>query len=793
MKPLLLSLFLLCIHAANAQNPTQTIRGIVRDKASKQLLIGASVEVLSTDAAVAERSRSAITDNEGAFILEKVPVGRVNLRVQYLGYEPLTLEDIILQSTKQTYLEFELNEGQIALDQVVVNASKNAFEAVNASSTVSTRSFTAEETERIPAGANDPGRVALSYPGVQRGENDTENQIVVRGNSPAGILWRLEGIDIPNPNHFAIIGSSGGGITVFSAQLLARSDFSTGGFAAEYGNAFSGVFDIHFRQGNFFKSSNRFRLSLLGIDLSKEGPIQKGRSSYLVNYRYSTLGLLSSMGIYLVGERVTNNFQDLSFNLVFKSKNSKSVHTFFGIGGLSEEHYIPVENPAERVVGISNHWEDRVRPANMGTLGWTWTYLPDDKSFFKTVVTLVGSRIERQNDTLNREDERYRYDTQKYLDTRLVSSLTYNRKLNPRTVYKTGVIFNQIWFDFFKSTRARTNTSNINQTEFNTSVQGSGNTQQFQHYGQLQYKISDKLALNGGYHFLHLFANNTSSLEPRLSLEFKPSGNQRLSLSQGWYSRALPLMAYFFSDTLGNYLNKDLKLLKAQHTILAYHLYNQQKMRIIVEAYWQRLYNVPIRPQTSETYWMLNESDAFPQEDVVSQGKGTNIGIDAAVEKLFSNSYYFLLNGSLMKGTFQTLDGRKYNTRFNTVFSTSLSLGKEFPVGKGNILQIGGRFLLNGGFRYTPHDPVKSAASGRYVALAGADFAKQVPSYQRLDARIAYRFNKQKLAGNVSLDVQNGLNRINPSRVGYDGVRNSTYVVYDGSGVVPVLGVQLDF
>ncbi|HPH19968.1 MAG TPA: TonB-dependent receptor [Haliscomenobacter sp.] len=788
MKHLLYLSFFLNIIQGFGQSPTQIIRGIVRDKDAKHLLIGASVEVVGSNPA-----QLTITDENGAFVLENVKVGRVNLRIQYLGYEPLTVEDIILQSTKESYQEFELSEGQINIDEVVVNASKNAFEAVNPSAVVSTRSFTAEETDRIPAGANDPGRVALSYPGVQRGENDTENQIVVRGNSPAGILWRLEGIDIPNPNHFAIIGSSGGGITVFSAQLLARSDFSTGGFAAEYGNAFSGVFDIHFRQGNFFKSSNRFRLSLLGIDLSKEGPIQKGRSSYLVNYRYSTLGLLSSMGIYLVGERVTNNFQDLSFNLVFKSKNSKSVHTFFGIGGLSEEHYIPVENPAERVVGLSSQWEDRVRPANMGALGWTWTYLPDDKSYLKTVVALVSSRIERMSDTLNREDERYRYDTQKYLDTRLLSSITYNRKLNTRAMVKTGLIFNQIWFDFFKSTRARSNTSNINQTQFNTAVQGSGNTQQFQQYAQLHYNLSDKLALNTGYHFLHLFANNSSSLEPRISLEYKPQSNQRLSLAYGLYGRALPLMAYYFTDTTGAYLNKNLKLLKAQHTILAYHFYTQNKMRIILEAYWQHLYNVPIRPDARFTYWMLNESDEFPQFKTVSQGKGNNYGIDAAIEKLFSNSWYFLINGSLMKGTFQTLNGETYNTRFNTVFSSSLSLGKEFPLRKGSVLQIGGRFLLNGGFRYTPHDPVKSAQSGRYEALAGADFAQQVPSYQRLDARIAYRFNKKKLAGNVSLDVQNGLNRINPSRVGYDAVRNATYVVYDGSGVVPVLGVVLDF
>ncbi len=782
--PTLLALFFAL--QAQAQSPTQSIRGLVRDKATKQLLIGASV-------AIPGSTQASVTDENGAFLLEKIPVGRVNIRVQYLGYEPLNQEDLILQSTKPLYLEFELSEGLVGLDQVLVSSAKNAFEAVNASSVVSTRSFTAEETERIPAGVNDPGRVALSYPGVQRGENDTENQIVVRGNSPAGILWRLEGIDIPNPNHFAIIGSSGGGVTVFSAQLLARSDFSTGGFAAEYGNAFSGVFDMHFRQGNFQKASNRFRLSVLGIDFSREGPIQKGRSSYLVNYRYSTLGLLNSFGLYLVGERVSNQFQDLSFNLAFKSKNNKSTHTLFGIGGLSEERYIPVENPQERDPAIANHWEDRVRPANMGALGWTWTYLPDTKSYLKTVVALVGSINIRRYDTLSREDLRYRYDTEKYQDTRLVSSITYNRKVSGRATYKTGVIFNQVFFNFSSDIRPRSNASNVVNPIFVNNVKGQGNTQQFQHYGQWSQQLSPRLSLNGGYHFLHLFANGSNSFEPRLSVEYKPANNQRISLSQGWYSRTLPLMAYFYKDERGNLPNKNLDLLKAEHTILAYHLYTKQKMRIILEAYRQRLYNVPVMPNRNSTYWMLNQSDAFPLFTVVSEGKGQNLGIDAAVEKLFSKGYYFLLNGSLMKSTFQALDGKRYNTRFNTGFSTSFTFGKEFALNKGRILQVGGRYLLNGGFRYTPYDPVQSGLKRTFVPLAGADFAEQVPAYQRLDTRIAYRFNGAKVAGVVSLDIQNTLNRINPSRVAYDSGTNATYVVYDGSSLVPVLGVAWDF
>lgn len=771
-----------------AQNNTQTIRGIIRDKQTKQPLIGASISVLNTSPQIGN-----VTSENGAFELKNVPTGRVRLQVQFIGYQPFTSEDIILLSTKEQYLEIELQEGSIAADEVVVSASRNAFAPVNELSVVSTRSFTVDETERVAAGVNDPGRVALSYPGVHVGENDTENQIVVRGNSPIGILWRLEGIDIPNPNHFAIVGSSGGGLTVFSAQLLARSDFSTGGMSAEYGNALSGAFDMHFRFGNFEKRQYRNKIGILGLDFATEGPIKKGYSSYLVNYRYSTLGLLNKLGFNLVGERVTNDFQDLSFNLAFKSKNNKSVTTIFGIGGLSLEHYLPVDDPTKRNPTIFNHRDDQYKPSNVGATGFTWTYLPDTKSYFKVVMALMGSEQIRNNDTLNLQNVRYRYSTEEYKDTRLATSLTYNRKVSEKTTLKTGIIFNQIFFDFFKETKPLNSSSDINQRRIRTSVTGQGNTQTYQQYAQLHFEFTSKFSLNTGLHFMYLAANNTSSIEPRLSMQYQPTSSQRISFAYGLHSRILPMMAYYFKDTLGQLPNKNLKLLKAHHGVLAYHLFTQNKMRLSVESYVQRLFNVPVVPSLTDNYWMLNNSSGFPEFKVVSEGKGLNYGLDAALEKLFSNSYFFLINASLFESKFQPFNQKVYESRFSTRYSSAVTFGKEFNFKKGRILQIGGRYMYSGGFRYTPYDPVLSKEKGYYVALKDADFSMQVPAYQRLDTRIAYRFNARKVAGNLSLDVQNITNRINPTSVGYDNKTNTTYIQYRGSGFVPVLAFQFDF
>lgn len=188
----------------------------------------------------------------------------------------------------------------------------------------------------------------VSLPGVQPSK-DNENDVVIRGNSGAAIAWRLEGIDILNPNHFARKGSSGGGITIFSISVLGEADFSTGAFPAEYGNALAGVFDLRFRKGNKERREYTFRAGMLGLDLAAEGPFGSGtgnkRGSYLFNYRYSTLGILNEMGLHLVGERVSNNFQDLSFNIDFPVKNNKSRFNLWGLGGLSVEEEVAVENP----------------------------------------------------------------------------------------------------------------------------------------------------------------------------------------------------------------------------------------------------------------------------------------------------------------------------------------------------------------------------------------------------------------------------------------------------------------
>jgi hypothetical protein len=786
MKHLILLISLLTSFHIAAQTPaTQTIRGVVQDKLTGQILPGASITVPDTKI-------GAVSDENGAFVLKDIPIGRTGIRCQLIGYEPFSQDGIILTSTREVFLEISLNAGTIKGEEIVVSAAKNAFEAVNPLSVVSTRSFVAEETDRIPAGINDPGRVALSFPGVKQGPDETENTIIVRGNSPVGILWRVEGIDMPNPNHFALIGSSVGGVNVFSAQLLARSDFSSGGMAAEYGNAISGAFDIHFRQGNLEKREHRVRIGLIGLDFATEGPLKKGSSSYVLNYRYSTLGLLSKFGFYLVGERTTNDFQDLSFNLAFKTKNPKLKATVFGIGGLSLEEYLPVANAADRDPKVFNNREFQHKPAKMGALGTTLTYLPDSRSYLKAVVALIGSEIRRENDTLDATGTHFRYHTEQFTDRRLSASLTYNIRFNEKIGFKTGLIAHQVFFDFTRDVIQLRSINNISNIERGGSVSGNGNTQILQQYAQGIFKLTPRLTANIGYHFLQLNVNKSRSMEPRASLQYAIANNQRISLAYGLHGQTLPLMTYFFRDSTGSFVNRDLKLMKTDHLVLAYHIFTESRMKISFETYAQKIRNVPVIPDPANNYWMLNNTNGYPIFKVVSEGRGVNYGLDVAVEKMFTRSYYVLVTGSLLGAKFQPFNGKTYNSRWASGFTSSLTAGKEFNFRKGRVLQIGGRFLWSGNAPYTPYDPVQSQIQGTYVASDAINSAR-IPNYFRLDTRVQYRYNAPRLAGSISLDIQNVLNRINATGVGYDADTNSTYIQYRGGGFVPVLAFQFDF
>ena len=325
---LLLLLSTLIITTTHGQELTQVVRGTLVDKDSKMPLFGASLVIAGSDPQI-----GTITDDNGNFNFGQIPVGRYDIIIYYMGYETRTLTNILVGTGKEVVINVDLTESVVNLEEVVVNGKKHKSETINEMSSVSARTFTVEETRKYAGSFNDPGRMTSSYAGVT-GDPSGNNEIIIRGNSPRGMLWRLEEIEIPNPNHFAEEGSTGGPISILNGATLDNSDFFTGAFPAEYGNAYSGVFDIGLRNGNNQKREHSVQVGMLGTDVTTEGPFNKeSPASYLLNYRYSTLAMLNAIGIEIAGDAVPK-FQDITFKLNVPT-NRYGVFTLFGIGGTS--------------------------------------------------------------------------------------------------------------------------------------------------------------------------------------------------------------------------------------------------------------------------------------------------------------------------------------------------------------------------------------------------------------------------------------------------------------------------
>ncbi|MGZ8545371.1 MAG: carboxypeptidase regulatory-like domain-containing protein, partial [Flavisolibacter sp.] len=305
---------------AQADLPSQHLRGVILDQVLQTPVPGATITI-TTD------RKSVVSDAKGIFRFTFIPIGSKQLVISAVGYKEIVMDNVQLNSGKELVLNISLEQKIRTEDAVIVKTGSKKNKPLNEMSAVSARAFTVEETQRYAAAVNDPSRMATAFPGVVTAD-DGNNHIIIRGNAPTGLLWRMEGIDIPNPNHFSTAGSSGGGISILSAQLLSNSDFVTGAFAAEYGNALSGVFDLKLRKGNNEKREFTLQAGLLGLNVAAEGPLLPlYGGSYLVNYRYSTLELLNKIGVPFEGG--ATNFQDLSFNIHLPTKR-KGSFTWFG-------------------------------------------------------------------------------------------------------------------------------------------------------------------------------------------------------------------------------------------------------------------------------------------------------------------------------------------------------------------------------------------------------------------------------------------------------------------------------
>ncbi|MEQ9302315.1 MAG: TonB-dependent receptor [Marinoscillum sp.] len=751
----------------NAQ--TQVVKGSIIDAQSEYPLIGATILLADSDPII-----GSVTDVNGSFRIDNVPIGRQSFAVQYIGYKSITLPNILVTTGKEVILHIKLEESVENLDAVVVTANANKDLPINELAKVSARTFSLEETTRFSGGRNDVARLATSFAGVSA-PNDSRNDIVVRGNSPVGLLWRIEGIPVATTNHFATLGATGGPVNALNTNLLRTSDFLTGAFPAEYGNANSAVFDVNFRNGNPDKYEFTGQMSAYsGLEFMAEGPISKNRgSSFVASYRYGMASLAAT------GTSAVPYYQDFSFKANL-GESRLGRFEFFGMGGLSNIDFKGEETQAGDL--FANPAEDAYIDFSLGLVGLSHLVRVDKNTFIKSSIGVSTNQNDYDQDNLIRNDDmevinKYRATEVANKEYRYTFTTALTRKFNAQWNLKAGYLGEL--YDAHFSTIDRDNRVEIpDENEDNIPdyfITVNDLNDQFvlhQIFSQAEYKVSDKFSITAGIHSQYLDLNDRMSLEPRAAASYQLTSIQRLSVAYGLHAQNIPAPITFLetmqADSSYERTNEDLKFMKAHHLVVGYDRNIGPDWRLKAELYYQYLFDIPIE-STPSSYSIINEGADFVfdgRSNLVSEGTGTNYGLELTLEKFFSNDYYFLMTTSLYESKYQGSDEISRSTAFNNGFVANILFGKEWKFGKKdrNAWTFDTKLTTSGGKPYTPVDLTATRANaGREIRREEIAFSKRYEDYFRWDVKFGVRLNSK--TRNVShqffVDLQNVTNKQN--------------------------------
>lgn len=736
-RVIIMSCLLLATELA-AQKNTQTVRGKVSDAA-----VGLPLAYVNIWLPVI--SMGTTTDDLGNFTLSNVPVGRYDISVSFLGYEAIILKEIQVTSAKEVVLNVALKENITNLTEVVIRPKVSKEQPINTMATVSSKMLSVEEARRYGGGFDDPARLISAFAGVS-GNGVGSNAIVVRGNSPQSLQWRLEGVEIPNPNHFADLASfGGGGLTALSAQLVANSDFFSGAMPAEYGNALAGVFDIFMRIGNNEKREHTLAVGVLGLDAASEGPFKKGKpASYLFNYRYSTLGLLESI---LPENAGGTKYQDLSFK--FNSPTQKmGTFTIWGLGLKDESGAL-----AKNEVSTWQYFEDRDNSKvkqYMGVGGVSHRLVLNDKQSLKSTLALTSTGINLET---NRVDEDFDVSPLNEINNQtnnLVFSSFINTKFNTKHINKSGITATIMHYDILLKN------SPLFGSPLENIISEKGRSALLNGYTNSKLNIGDRIIMNAGVNVQYFNLNDALSIEPRLGVKYTLDSKQSFSFAYGLHSRLERLNYYFIKDNLGNNINRDMRFTKSHHFVTGYNFSPTEFIHINIEGYYQRLFNIPVIADSS--FSLINQiNDWFLNAPLVSTGQGRNYGVDITFEKYFSKGYYYMVTASLFQSEYLGGDHQWRNTRYNRNFVTNFLIGKEWFWGKNknHLIGLNTRLTWQGGDRYSPINLPQSLTMQNPVFDETAALSLQFAPLFTNHITANITLNKHKTTQEIALKIIN--------------------------------------
>jgi hypothetical protein len=776
-----------------AQKGSQTIRGTITDLTSGKPLAGASILLLPANAA-------AISGADGRFEIKEIAPGRVQVAVSITGYKSATIPEVLVTAGKEVTLDISLEESIAQLNEVVVKARSRKGLVQNEFAQASARSFNPEEVQRFAGGRNDPSKLVSNYAGVAAG-NDSRNDIVVRGNSPTGVLWRMEGLPIPNPNHYSTLGTTGGPVTILNTNALKTSDFFTGAFPAEFGNATAAVFDISLRSGNSNHHERTVQLNAFsGLEAMLEGPLGKKRNgaSYLFGYRYSFAQIAQSIGLN-VGTDAVPKYQDWVY-VIDLAKMGKNQFSFYGMGGNSKIDFIGKD--IDTTDFYARQDQDSYSKNYTSISGMKHTLDLNKRSYIRNNLSFSYSKNEfdtyQYPTPVPPYGERWKVAEARDKTKALRFHSFYNVKQNAQLSWRIG--FQAEFTDLETTLREREGKSAVD--PFETRRDYTGKFTLLQSYLQTRYKPIEKLTIIAGLNGMLLTNNENKQLTPRVSANYQVGQYSNIYLAYGNHAQMQPLPVYLMQGTGDDgkidQSNRELTFTRANHYVLGFEKRLKSNWRIKTELYYQYLYDVPIEKDLSG-YSVLNEGADFTFSNKIglrNNGTGTNTGIELTIERFLSKGWYVLATGSFFDSKYKGSDGVERNTTFNYGQVINLLGGKEWQVGKSgkNAITFDTKLTSMGGRYQTPIDLEASQNTGYEVLDVTKYNSVRLDGYFRLDTKFGYRINSKgkKLSQTIYLDLQNVTGQQNIFLQRYNAERGTIGNVYQ-LGFFPDIMYKLQF
>lgn len=783
----ILTLIFLFLSISNGWAQTfQTVRGRVIDKESKTPLPGVNVIQLNS-----EPLKGCVTDSDGNFRLEKIAVGRQSFQISLIGYKLLLIQSILVNSVKEIVLEVELEENVIIGSEVVIKGSPEKDQTRNQMAVISARSFTVEETERYAGSRGDVARMAMNYAGVSAA-NDQRNDIIIRGNSPGGLLWRLEDVDIPNPNHFAEGGTTGGPVGMLNNNLLQNSDFFTGAFPAEYGNALSGVFDLNMRNGNNQKHENLFQVGFNGFEAGMEGPFTKNhKASYLANIRYSTLQLMN--GIINLGTTGIPKYQDFSFKFNFPFKKGRL--SLFGLLGNSQISILASKDGNKQDM-YSNEGQNLNNRSRMGATGVSYTHFLNEHTWYKLTLSGVYQDGGTIIDTINANGIFNPNIDHNYAEFRTSLSGFIHKKYNSQLSARVGFSIDRMGFDLLSKTYSRSYLALRPMIDYGKGL--ANGVMLYQPYIQATYRINDKISIVPGLHLSYFDLNGAASFEPRLGFNWQFKSNQKLSFGYGLHSRTQTLSTYFLGTQMADgsltQTNRKLGLSKSNQYVFGYDRSVAENTRFKAEVYYQGIFHVPVERRSS-SFSLLNTGAGWgvsAEDSLKNSGTGSNYGLEFTMERFLSKGIYYLATLSLFESKYSGSDGIERNTAFNGNYVANALVGKEIRLNDRSALNIDFKLTCAGGKRYTPVDLKASQDAGSIKYDESKAFSRQFDPFVKADIKFGYRLNWRKISQEWVFYIENFTNHNNILMQTYSPSKNEVKNV-NQLGFFPMMQYRIHF